>query len=423
MGTYLLQATSDDDASLVTWKSSTPDDTDYPGPGAPVAGTLAIRAFYDTPGVASDIPSLSNVSWIDAGTAVPLASRTGSIAAPYGTLAAAITAACTAGADNAMMLCPGDYSGEGSGTLDFTATSFVTHIMGLGRTPIKNTGSSAVVQLPGLTCSVTGSGTLFVERAGINGAITRPGGTVCLIDVNAGFTITCGVFHCDRCYLQDTVTVSSGTPQVTAVEATFTKSGTIISSSSTSLSLTRCAFTGTNPVIAFTGSAGTVTVDAETRNAFFAAGGTITNGTLVCSPQEAGLVAVGYLTFNTSVGTADLTAFTVAASPSGSKRFIVTAIEVTLDTVITGSGNVTIRVGTTTGGNELLTDSTAWTNGTAQHTMHGDQTSQLGASMAVGTGYRAYLDASATIKMRATTAGATISAGKAKICIYGYFRP
>lgn len=134
-------------------------------------------------------------------------------------------------------------------------------------------------------------------------------------------------------------------------------------------------------------------------------------------------IAHGTLTFNTSNGTADLTVYTVPASPSGNARFILTYILVRLKTAITGGGNVVVRAGTTTGGNELLVDSAAWTSGTAAGTMIGLDISGLGASFTSANGYAYSAAASATFKVRATTAGGGISGGDAECYVYGYFLP
>lgn len=130
------------------------------------------------------------------------------------------------------------------------------------------------------------------------------------------------------------------------------------------------------------------------------------------------------LTFNTSNGTADATAFTVPASPTGSKRFCLTDIILRIETAITGSGNVVLRAGTATGTNELLVDSAAYTSGTGTAgVIYGDDLSALGTGFPIGKGYKHFADAGETFKVRATTAGGGISGGTARIYIYGYFLP
>lgn len=134
-------------------------------------------------------------------------------------------------------------------------------------------------------------------------------------------------------------------------------------------------------------------------------------------------IASATLTFNTSNGTADVTAYTVPASPSGSNRFVCTFMVIRLDVAITGGGNVVVRGGTTTGGNELLVDSAAWTSGTSVGTAVGLSIADLGASFPASAGYIFAAAASTTFKARATTAGGGISGGSAKVYVYGYFLP
>src|SRR5689334_1224644 len=131
-------------------------------------------------------------------------------------------------------------------------------------------------------------------------------------------------------------------------------------------------------------------------------------------------VGVGTLTFASGT-TADVTAFTVPASPTGTNRFICTFMVIRLDVAIVGAGNVVVRGGTTTGGNELLVDSANWTSGTAVGTAVGLSIADLGASFTAAKGYTFDADAGTTFKARATSG--TVSAGSAKVYVYGCFLP
>lgn len=126
------------------------------------------------------------------------------------------------------------------------------------------------------------------------------------------------------------------------------------------------------------------------------------------------------VTFQTTAGSVDLLAYTVPSSPTGPGRFVLTFVVVRLKTAITGSGSVVIRAGTTTGGNDLLVDSAAWVAATPAGTVHGLGIAELGTAFTAARGYIAVLDAGATVKIRATTAG-TISAGDATVDVYGFF--
>jgi hypothetical protein len=131
------------------------------------------------------------------------------------------------------------------------------------------------------------------------------------------------------------------------------------------------------------------------------------------------IAAATTLTFSTGAGTADVTAYTVPASPSGTKRFKLYLMIVRLTVAITGGGTVVIRAGTTTGGNDLLVDSATWNSGTAVGTEVGVAIADLGTAFTAAKGYIAELDASATAKARATTAGGGISGGAAAVYVYG----
>jgi hypothetical protein len=134
--------------------------------------------------------------------------------------------------------------------------------------------------------------------------------------------------------------------------------------------------------------------------------------------QPAGAAEV---TFATTAGTADVTVFTVPASPTGNGRFLLFMALERLSTAIVGTGNVVLRVGTTVGGNEIVTDCSAITSAGTVGTVEGGQAiSSLGASMAAANGYTALLNAGDIVRMRATTSG-TLSAGKATCYVYGCF--
>ncbi len=134
-------------------------------------------------------------------------------------------------------------------------------------------------------------------------------------------------------------------------------------------------------------------------------------------------IASSVLTFSTSAGTADSTVFTVPASPSGTNRLTLVFVEIRLSTAITGGGTVVLRAGTTTGGNDLLVDSSSWTSATAAGTVYGNSIADLGTAHTAAHRYWAFLDAGSTIKVRATTGGGGISGGAATCYVYGAFAP
>lgn len=134
-------------------------------------------------------------------------------------------------------------------------------------------------------------------------------------------------------------------------------------------------------------------------------------------------VATGTAVFGTSDGTTDTTIYTVPASPSGSARFRLTRVLLRLRVAITGGGNVTYKVGTTTGGVEILVTSSAKTSGTSVGDVYGASASHQGASMVASDFYELSMAAGDTIKLRTTTAGGGISGGSVDYYVFGVFLP
>lgn len=128
------------------------------------------------------------------------------------------------------------------------------------------------------------------------------------------------------------------------------------------------------------------------------------------------------VTFATTAGNVDATAYTIPGSPTGSGRFILTMVAVRVKTAIVGTGTVNIRVGTTTGANDICTDQPV-TNGTTVGTIvEGQQAATLGTLMTAGNLYTLAMNAGDVIKIRAATTG-TLSAGACTIYVYGVYLP
>lgn len=133
-------------------------------------------------------------------------------------------------------------------------------------------------------------------------------------------------------------------------------------------------------------------------------------------------VGSGTIVFPTTAGSADATAFTVPASPTGAGRFLLTIVLVRETVLIVGSGTVALRVGTTTGGNELMTDQVVSSATTVGTIVGGQDLATLGLSLIAGNGYSVILPAGTAVKIRATTTG-TLSAGQATLYVYGSYIP
>jgi hypothetical protein len=176
MTQYLMQATSDDDASLQTWLSvGVPDfaATGFPGPGAAVAGTIAIVARYD----ASSGAPLSNVFYVDPGYT---GASNGAASAPFKTLTDAVAAVDALGpnAGGGVLLCPGDYSGEpsigwagtGSPPRKLSIAALVPSQDGAATIlPTLSLSGSGVTSLRDLTAPLAGDGPVIATNCTIYG--------------------------------------------------------------------------------------------------------------------------------------------------------------------------------------------------------------------------------------------------------------
>lgn len=93
--------------------------------------------------------------------------------------------------------------------------------------------------------------------------------------------------------------------------------------------------------------------------------------------------------------------FTVPVAPAGFGRFILTRCILRLDVALTGAGNVTVRVGSTLGGNEVVLD-TVINNATATGVVAGEAIATLGADMLATQGYEAVYAAGQVLRIRKT---------------------
>lgn len=128
------------------------------------------------------------------------------------------------------------------------------------------------------------------------------------------------------------------------------------------------------------------------------------------------------ITFSTSTATFDAVAFTVPSSPTGAGRFLLTLVMLRLDQQIVGSASVGMRVGSTVGGLQFVTNQSI-NSGTALGQVSGGlNLTTLGSHFSASYGYTALLSAGDTVNFRASTTG-TLSAGAATCYTYGAFLP
>lgn len=374
-----------------------------------------------TYGIADDMNSalagagakLYNVYYVDQGTAVA-SGNDGSQSRPYATIASGIAAAAAADLPDSLVLIAPSSSTESPITIPLVTAN----ILIAGMSPRVIEASCSIGLGGGVAANAATTSKLGFVNLDIGGAVTSTLGTVEMVDCEAA-AVTCVQFFADRTLLGGLVTIATG-GGLTITDCNVSIGGAFISSTPTLLHIRGCSFSGVAPVITFAGSAGVVEMDQESRDSFFAADGSIVNG--VISTTGIGLVGRTTITYATSAGNVDATAFTVPASPTGNGRFLLEQVLIRTHTALVGTGNVNLRAGTTAGGNELVIDGNV-TSATAVGVITGGlATASLGASLAVANNYKTTLAAGDTVRIRGTTTG-TLSAGKATIYVYGSFIP
>lgn len=247
-----------------------------------------------TTGIADDLNAqlgksrsrLSNVLFVDAASTA--ASPDGSMGAPFATLTSAIAAAAALGnsAHGVLLVAPGDYSGEspiswtpaGSPGSTLAIRGLDDSYAGVNTLLPDITvgaGTGSGLALANVTVTLDGTGDTYAENCAITGAFNAEGGS--------SLTMLGGVFGGSGGALDLTDTSVS---HITDCASLFmdgreiTDSGTIVSCSGTSVELRNVEVPSASTIV-FTGSAGTLKVDA-TSNYFFKQGSeTLTNGAKV----------------------------------------------------------------------------------------------------------------------------------------------
>lgn len=192
------------------------------------------------PDPATPVEPLSTAFYVDLGTELAAEDQNGAGSLPYSTVVAAEAAAPAGGA---IILAPGDYSGETLPELDQALS-----IAGM----VPNTETAAKVTLPALSVAAVS----LVLTALTVGAITGTG-ALALRDVVLTDDVACASLAARDCAIEsEAIDVSGGGGVVEFTNTTF--------------------FAGT--VITFTGDPGWVTFDPYSYGQFVNAGGSIVNG-------------------------------------------------------------------------------------------------------------------------------------------------
>ena len=216
-----------------------PDGTVKPGGGGGPSGT-----------------NFSNVLFADAGTTEPVG--TGSILTPFKLLGTALSSVV---ANGTVYATPLDYSGEGVVDAPVNVT-----LVGMSAPGISLMELGGIAATDGLT----------LQNASVVGAVSA-GGALYALDCSLQANVTGSAFtSLTRC--NATGGIVAGTT-LTAVDSLLW--GSIVVNGTTA-TFQNCSFAHT-PSITFAGSTGTIVFDSASYFNFMAAGGTFSNGHLLCT--------------------------------------------------------------------------------------------------------------------------------------------
>jgi hypothetical protein len=116
-------------------------------------------------------------------------------------------------------------------------------------------------------------------------------------------------------------------------------------------------------------------------------------------------------------GTRNVIIYTTPASPTGNGRFILTRCIVRLGVSLLGTGNVTISVGSTSGGTQIILPVNI-NSATVQNVLAGEAVATLGANMTVVNAYEAVYSAGQDIYVNVLVTG-LVTSGAVDIYIWG----
>lgn len=120
-----------------------------------------------------------------------------------------------------------------------------------------------------------------------------------------------------------------------------------------------------------------------------------------------------------ATGSRNVAIYTVPALPTGNGRFVLTRCLVRLSTAVTGTGSVTVSIGSTSGGTQIVLP-VLLNSGSTLGVIAGETLASLGANMLAANGYEAVYNASQVIYANITVTG-SITNGIVDVYIYGIF--
>lgn len=174
------------------------------------AGSINFEAEEESGG--SALTNLTNVVFLDAGTPVAVPDQTGNDQLPFSTLAAAIAAVATNG--GTIQIVPGDYSGEGGGTLAANSARAIVFNNFAGTAPPASgiaqrvllptlTGTAAKIIQGCTTINVTSTQNVSLDGCIVNGQVTglalRVTNCALVRSTTSGYTFTGTTFFMRDC--------------------------------------------------------------------------------------------------------------------------------------------------------------------------------------------------------------------------------
>lgn len=129
------------------------------------------------------------------------------------------------------------------------------------------------------------------------------------------------------------------------------------------------------------------------------------------------------VTSGLAAGNVDATVLSVAALPAGASRYLLTRIIAMVTQVPVGSGTLQVRIGTTVGGNDVMTDQPVTSASTLRQIIGGLQGATLGMAMTAANLYELALAAAATLSARLALTGTFSQAAKVTFVQQGIVLP
>lgn len=403
--------------------------------------------------------NLTNIKFVDVGTVVSIVNQNGNVETPFSTITAAVAATPKTNSGLVLCLVPGDYTSENSlNPIDLTGCGQTT-VMNLGY----GTGAAGAFAIQNLVQIRTLENNAMIVLQGCQILNAFPDSMQLRSSINIGnIQVNSGFWAESSMFFNDGVTpnlTSFGGP-VRFDSCKFQTGGDVIfkTDNVNPIELYNCTLTSAIG-IHFTGSAGILRLDNFTYQQWLGLGCTLSNGTIsIIDPsaplahapthiaggsdpldgyhiplsyipvnyaapidgyigehiakidKQIGLNAPAYSTVSVDVGltaAANVLIDTRPSSPSGAGRWKLISIDIRVKVAISGSGspNSVISVGSTSGGQQIVTNQTVDGYKTVGTNVGGLALLTLGSDMGQSNGFEALYPASQQIYANVAPSG------------------